>query len=48
LKNQLFLVNAGEENYILADGSINTLHYECKDAFGKPVKVKDVKKVTMV
>ena len=47
LKNQLFLANTGDD-YLVADGSVNSLRYDCKDAFGKPAKLKDIKKLTIV
>jgi len=47
LKNQLFLANTGDD-YLVADGSVNSLRYDVKDAFGKPAKLKDIKKLTIV
>ena len=47
LRNQLFLANTGDD-YLVADGSVNSLKYDCKDAFGKPAKLKEIKKLTLV
>ena len=47
LRNQLFLANTGDD-YLVADGSVNSLKYDCKDAFGKPAKLKDIKKLTLI
>ena len=41
LKSQIFLENTGDHYLVAdADGGVNTLRYQCKDAFGKPAKIK--------
>jgi hypothetical protein len=47
LKNQLFLTSTGND-YLVADGSVNALKYDCKDAFGRLSKLSAIKKVTRV
>ena len=47
LKNQIFLVNVGND-YLVADGSVNSLTYDCKDSFGRLSKLTSIKKVSRV
>jgi len=47
LKNQLFLTTTGSD-YLVADGSVNSLKYDCRDSFGRLSKLSAVKKVTRV